>query len=230
MTGNEKVILVVEDNELMLNAIVRVFENSGFHVLTAPSLAGARSHLTRIIPDAVVLDILLPDGNGLDFISEIRELTTIPVLLVTSLGSKDERLAGLRAGGDDYITKPFDLDELVARVEAFLRREDMSRNQTVREIVKGPLKLDPVSARAYLYSEDILLTQKEFALLLLLVRNEGKMLSKEILFEKVWRQPVNEDARAIKAHLSNVRKKLRGSGYTINTSRGQGYCFKRSFE
>ncbi len=217
------VVLVVEDNERILAADVRVLGDAGYDVLAAPSVAAARAHLEAASPDAVVLDILLPDGNGLDLIAEIREWTNAPVLIVTALGAKDERLNGLRAGGDDYITKPYDLDELCARVAAFLRREEMHRDHGNRALQHGPLALELMSGRAYLNGQDLLLTQKEFAVLLLLIQNEGQTLPKERIYAQVWKSPMAGDDRAVKTAVSRLRKKLDGSGMSIVSMRGEGY-------
>ncbi|MCL2803893.1 MAG: response regulator transcription factor [Micrococcales bacterium] len=229
MPSSKATVLVVEDNQRLLRAIGRTLVESGYSVLPAPDLATARSQVRRTPPNAIVLDILLPDGNGLDFIEEIRAASTAPVLLVTALGTKDQRLAGLRAGGDDYITKPFDLDELCARVGAFLRREAMHHNDPGREIVTGPLRLDPVADRAYLYGKDINLAPKEFSVLFMLVVNEGTPLTAQQLYEAVWKLPMAGDDHSIKNVVYRLRQKLglANSGLSIETSRGEGYCFRQ---
>jgi DNA-binding response OmpR family regulator len=227
LMNTDKTILMVEDNPDILWINSSMFAAQGYTVITAENLKEARRHMDKCLPDIIILDILLPDGSGLDFIPEIRAKTNAPILMLTSLTDRDDRLLGLRAGGDDYIAKPYDIDELSARVSAFLRREEMHQANPVHEIVRGPLVLDTVSGQAFLNDEDMLLTPKEFGLLLLLARNEGKALAKETLFRSVWKQAVNDDARTVKAHISNVRKKLSGSGYTISVSRGEGYCFAR---
>jgi len=229
---NRAVVLVVEDNERLLNANARVLEEAGYLVHTATDLASARRQLAETLPDAIVLDILLPDGSGLDFIGEIRTLTPAPVLLTTSLGSKDDRLVGLQAGGDDYISKPFDLDEMCARVGAFLRRETMYRETLLqgglqREITRGPLLLDTVSGRAYLHGGDMQLAPKEYLVLLMFVQNEGKSLSAERLYETVWKLPMEGDDHSIKNVVYRLRNKLTASssGLSIETVRGEGYRF-----
>jgi len=218
--------MIVEDNRAMLRLNARMLSEAGHAVLTAETLCQAREHLKSRFPDAVVLDILLPDGNGLDFIPEIRRVTEAPVLLVTSLGEKDDRLAGLVAGGDDYIVKPYDIDELVARVNAFLRRERMHLEKPVREIIKGPLKLDILSGAAYLNGADMQLAPKEFSILLLLARAEGQPISSQRLYEEVWRMPMAGDDHPIKNTVYRLRKKLEGSGFAITAARQEGYRFE----
>ncbi|MCL1848022.1 MAG: response regulator transcription factor [Coriobacteriia bacterium] len=222
-------ILIVEDNKRLLDASTRTLEEAGYLVLTAPDLATAEEHINNASPDAIVLDIMLPDGNGLDFIQKIRAVSSAPVLLTTSLGSKDDRLLGLQAGGDDYITKPFDLDEMCARVGAFLRREVMHQKSPERVISRGLLKLDAVAYRAYLNGQDMLLAPKEFLVLLLLVQNEGRALTAENLYEAIWKLPMAGDDHSVKNAIYRLRQKLNtgNSGFSIETSRGEGYRFDK---
>lgn len=222
----QECILLIEDNESIQQANRRALEKRGYRIEAAASLAEARLALARQEPDVIVLDIMLPDGNGLEFLSEIRARTSAPVLLLTALADKDDRLAGLRAGGDDYIVKPYDLDELRERVAAFLRRKKMYEAHTPQKLTRGPLSLDVIAHRAFLNGEDMLLAPKEFALLLLLVQHEGRPLSKEYLYETVWKLPANNDARAVWTHLSVLKKKLTastGGRVQIVSERSRGY-------
>jgi DNA-binding response OmpR family regulator len=227
MEGKGKLILLVEDNK-HLNAInKRAMELFGYDVMTALDLAEARKCLARGAPDAIVLDILLPDGNGVDFCREIRSRVSAPILFLTSVEGIERAIEGISAGGDDYLNKPYNLDMLIARIEAFWRRDEIAhRLRPVETIVRGTLTLDIVSTRAFEGGRDMGLTQKEFALLLVLAQNEGKYLSKEYLYEKVWKQPVTDNVHAVKTHLSQLRKKLTGHGYSISVSRGEGYMFE----
>lgn len=227
MTDKKPVILLVEDNIKILDANERVFLSEGYEVVTATSLAQARAALDKIRPDVIVLDIMLPDGSGLNYIAEIRQKTTAPVLLLTALDEKDDLLYGLRAGGDDYITKPYDIDELAARVGAALRREQL-RAQRVETLTFGPLELDTISGQAFLSGEDMLLTQKEFALLLLMAQNSGRMIPAEELYECVWNQPMAGNDHSVKNAIYRLRKKLVGSGFSIRAERGAGYCFENT--
>jgi len=221
--NERKVILLVEDNPEILWANHAVFDAQGYSVVTAERLSEAKKHLVETPPDVIVLDIMLPDGNALDFIQVIRKMTSAPVLMLTALTEKDDRLAGLRAGGDDYITKPYDVDELLARVKAFLRREQMHRDKPVREITRGSLRLDTVSGCAYLHDVDMRLAPKEFSLLLMLTRAEGEAISTKRLYEEVWRMPMEGDDHPIKNTVYRLRKKLEGSGFLITAERWEGY-------
>ncbi len=216
-------ILLVEDNEQILRGNERMLKWSGYNVRTAPTLRGAREQIAVAKPDAIVLDIMLPDGSGLDYMRELRQTSNIPILLLTGLKTPEDIVRGLSEGGDDYLTKPYDFDVLVARIEALLRRASI-----VPEIVqKGSLKLDIVSAQAFFGNNDMLLAKKEFALLLMLAQNEGKTFSAEYLYEKIWGQNIAGDKNSLSIVVSRLRKKLNGSGYTISMERGQGYSFER---
>ena len=220
-------ILLVEDNERITSGNIWLFERQGYDTSSALTLEEARAKVNDRRPDIIVLDIMLPDGSGLDFIRELRESekSDIPVLFLTGLTTKEDILEGLKSGGDDYLTKPYDFDELLARVEALLRR-----SARIPEVItKGRLSLDITAGVASLDSADLLLTQKEFALLLVFVQNEGRLLSAEYLYEKVWKAPMSKDDSALKNAVSKLRKKLTASGQKISASRGAGYTLERHF-
>jgi len=216
-------ILLVEDNGQILHGNQRMLRRRGYDVATALTLYEARERLREAAPDAIVLDIMLPDGSGLDFMREIRRESNLPILLLTGLTTPDDIIRGLNEGGDDYLTKPYDFGVLLARVEALLRRAGRFPD-TVR---KGPLQLDIMSGRALMRGEDLLLTHKDFALLLLFTQNEGRAMRAEYLYEKLWKTPMESDTQAVKSAVSRLRKKLAGSGYSISVRRGEGYLFER---
>jgi DNA-binding response OmpR family regulator len=220
----QNTVLLVEDNKEMNEINRRRLELEGYAVLTAPTLARAREHLSRHDPQVILLDVDLPDGDGAGFCSEIRANTDAHILFLTSSTTVDDKVKGLAAGGDDYITKPYNMEELTARVSSAMRRRGMTK--PARHIIKGSLSLDFVANIAYLNGVDMLLTQKEFGLLHMLIRNEGKVLSREALYEAVWMLPANDETRTVKTHISEIRKKIIGCGYTITVSRGEGYCFE----
>jgi len=222
-----RTILLVEDNPDILWANHAIFQSEGYTVFTAENLAEARQHLLQEPLDAIVLDLILPDGNALDFVPEIRSITTAPILMLTALSDKDDRLRGLQAGGDDYITKPYDIDELTARVEAFLRREKLHVEKPPGKLVCGPISLDLVANQAYVNGSNMQLASKEFALLHLFIRNRETILSKETLYETIWKLPLVGDDKALKNAIYRLRKKLEAmqSGFDILMSRGEGYTF-----
>ena len=216
-------ILLVEDNEQILYGNKRMLKRRGYDVMTALTLHEAREHMEASKPDVIVLDIMLPDGSGLDFMREFRKTSNTPILLLTGLTTPEDIVRGLTDGGDDYLTKPYDFEVLLARIAALLRRAE----RLPEMLTKGALTLDIVSGQAHCNGENLLLTQKDFALLILFVQNEEKTMSVEYLYEKVWKSPLNGDTQAIKSAVSRLRKKLDGSGYTISSIRGEGYLFER---
>lgn len=224
MTG--KRILLIDGSKEILQGNGRLFEAEGCEAVCARTLAEARASIGERGPDAIVLDVVLPDGNGLDFVRELRENrhSGVPVLLLTGLAAKEDVLRGLRAGGDDYLTKPCDFDELLARVEALLRRAA----RVPEAVAKGLLSLDVTAGAASLDGRDILLTRKEFALLLIFVQNEGRHLAGEYLYEKVWKRPMAGDSQAIRKTVSNLRAKMEGGGWGIEWARGEGWRFVRA--
>ena len=216
-------ILLVEDDAKLLNSNRLLLESNGCNVLVAETLAAAREFLHKVKPDAIVLDIMLPDGNGLDFLNEIRKASTVPVLLLTALNSNADMIKGLEAGGDDYLPKPFDVGVFLTRIKAMLRRA----GHVPETLTKGALKLSVSSGQAFLNGADMLLPQKEFALLLLFAQNENRVLTADTISEKVWGQSTNEDTNALRFQIARLRKKMTGSGYTIVNEYGIGYCFEK---
>jgi DNA-binding response OmpR family regulator len=217
-----RTILCVEDELKILNNNRVALTRAGYEVLTAMNLAQAREHLSRGPCGAIVLDIMLPDGNGLDFLMELRAAgSKIPVIMLTAWGENADVARGLRAGANDYLGKPFDYEVLLARVEALFRNVE----QIPESLEKGPLKLDIAAGRAFLNGADMLLTQKEFSLLLIFAQNEGRTMSAEYLYEKIWGQPMANDANAVRIAVSRLRKRLSGTGYSLNSEHKEGYRF-----
>jgi DNA-binding response OmpR family regulator len=221
--GMSALILLVEDNEQILFGNERMLKRRGYDVMTALTLREAKERIETAMPDAIVLDIMLPDGSGLDFMRELRQTSNVPVLLLTGLATPEDIVRGLTEGGDDYLTKPYDFGVFMARVEALLRRTKL-----LTEVVqKGVIKLNLLSAQAFVNGEDLLLSQKEFAILLLFTQNEEKVIRAEMLSERVWKLPLIGNTQAIKSAISRLRKKLEGSGYTISSLRNEGYLFEK---
>jgi DNA-binding response OmpR family regulator len=216
-------ILLVEDNQDIQEVNKNMLIRSGdYQVSLAENIAEARQHIAEAEPDIIILDILLPDGSGLDFLEELRQDTDIPVLLLTALAEPGDAVKGLRAGGDDYLAKPYDNAELLARIESLLRRTA----RPPKILTKGKLALNIFSGIAAVDGKDLLLSPKEFAVLLLLARNEGETVSAEYLYKEIWGVPLTDD-RTLKKHVSQLRKKMeRGpGGGEIENARGKGYRF-----
>lgn len=220
-------VLLVEDNKKLNTGNARALTMMGYEAYQALTLAEAREHLAKIEPDIILLDIMLPDGDGAQFAGEIRGSTQAHILFLTGKTGRADIVNGLAKGGDDYITKPFDPDELFARIEAVMRRRNMTAAPT-QIIKKGALALDVVALRAFIDGSDLLLQTREFAMLLMLVQNEGTVIDGESLYEKAWGQPMAADRNALQVAVSNVRKKIEPSGYGIKSLRGKGYVFEKS--
>jgi len=221
MSDKGKILLVEDDMQVQINNL-EILKLSGYSVVLAMNLAEARTEIRKQKPDAVVLDIALPDGDGVDFLKELRHTLNIPVLMLTASQAASRAAASFDAGGDDYLRKPYDLKEFRARVDALMRRA-----ARVPEIIsKNRLSLDVTAGLAMLDGVDLMLTQKEFALLLFFVQNEERFISMEYIYEKIWKAPMI-DSQAIRQTVSRLNKKIAGSGYLIVWSRGEGYSFER---
>ena len=217
-------LLLVEDDPRIQANSKELLERRGYAIKQAFSLRDAWAVIENDHPRAIILDMQLPDGSGMDFLREIRKTSTVPVLMLTGMDTSEDMIEGLQTGGDAYLTKPYDLGILLTHLEALLRRSAMVPNM----LTFGPLRLIPSSNTAYLNGGNMLLAQKEFALLQLFIQHPDTTISAEHLYEKVWGQDMTVDDSAIKNAIYRLKKKLAGSEYTINAERGEGYRFERS--
>lgn len=218
-------ILLVEDNPHIMKINAEVLALHGYEVLRAETAAEARKQLSWHPVNLIVLDIMLPDGNGVELCRELKLRYHIPILFLTALGENQDVVEGLRAGGDDYLPKPYDLEVLVARVEARLRADADSR----RYLSYGNLKLDTASSVGYVNGRDILLTQKEFIVLLLLTQNAEHKVSQAELMREAWGAESEAENRALWTLISRLRKKLKSeeSRLEISSLRGGGYLLEQ---
>lgn len=222
-------ILVVDDEPSLTDLLRMTLRYEGWEVRTAASGAEALTVAREFRPDAVVLDIMLPDLDGLAVLSRLRsEDEMIPVLFLTAKDSLDDRVAGLTAGGDDYVTKPFSLEEVVARVRALMRRSTLVRGDGDGPIVVvGDLALNEDSHEVTRAGEAIELTATEFELLRYLMRNPRRLLSKAQILDRVWSYEYSGKASVVEIYISYLRKKIdAGREPMIHTSRGVGYMIK----
>jgi DNA-binding response OmpR family regulator len=199
----------------------RALETEGYEVKTAFTLNEARFQLEDAAPDVILLDVKMPDGNGFEFCREIRERVAAHIIFLTSVTETEGELEGLASGGDDYLRKPYGIELLRARVKRVLQKE-----KDPQIVKRGPLALHIASAKGFINGEDLRLTQKEFAALLLLAQNEGKILSPEYIYEKAWGQPMSGDRSAIQTAISRLRGKIEPAGRAIVFYRGKGYAFE----
>ena len=216
-------ILLVEDDAVLGRVMLRSLQDAGHRVDAAATLGAAR-HFWQVQPyDAVLLDLNLPDGSGLDVLREARARhDRTPVLVLTARNRTEQRIAGLDAGADDYLGKPFDLAEVEARLRALVRR----RHDTDDRVQVGTLALDRRARRAWLADEPLDLPAREFEVLWELMTPPGRVLNKRQLSDKLSGFDEALAPNALEAFISRLRKKLAGSGATIRTLRGLGYVLE----
>ena len=214
-------ILIIEDDSDILAANRDLLELAGYRVSTARSLAAGRNAVERDNPDLIVLDILLPDGNGLDLCRELREGSDVRILFLSALNTPSDIVEGLRQGGDDYLGKPYLTEELLLRVQALLRRSVRPVPPQTR--TTGPLVWQPSAHQVHIGGEDLLLSPREYAVLELLCVNRDRWVSAEEVFRNVWNAEPNGDVHAVHNHVSALRAKLAPHGVRIELKRGTGY-------
>jgi len=216
-------LLMVEDEPQVQANNKKILERRGYKIKQAFDLAQARAIVAEHMPSAIVLDVNLPDGLGLDFLKELRKSSNVPVLILTAQGTPEDIIAGLSAGGDDYLVKPYNLDIFLARVAALVRRANLVPDT----LDIGDIRINMAANKAYLRGEDLGLQQKELSLLLQFAHQPEEILAPSFLYEKVWGQAMLKQDNALKVAISKLRTKLSGSGYTIVVFRGEGYSFER---
>lgn len=212
-------VLVVEDDEVLLNGLQVGLGLSGFSIETVSTCADAAAALHASSFDAVVLDLMLPDGSGLDVLGEMRGRdASEPVLLLTARDAVSDRIAGLDAGADDYLGKPFDLDELAARLRALIRRKGGRARSTLQwqDVI-----LDPATLTVSRAGRAVTLTRREFTILRALMERPGAILAKSALEEAIYGWQEGVESNAVEVHVHNLRGKL-GAG-VVETVRGLGY-------
>ena len=200
----------------------------GWEVRTAADGTAATRAAREFRPDAVVLDLMLPDMSGLEVLRRLRADTTdVPVLFLTAKDAVEDRIAGLTAGGDDYVTKPFSLEEVVARLRGLIRRIARIRVQDDALLAVGDLTLDEDSHEVRRAGEPVALTATEFELLRYLMRNPRRVLSKAQILDRVWNYDFGGQANVVELYISYLRKKIdAGRAPMIHTMRGVGYVLK----
>ena len=217
-----KTILVVDDERNIVELVKLYLEKDGFAVVAARDGREALSLAERHDPDLVVLDLMLPEIDGWEVTRELRRRGDTPILMLTARGDDVDRIVGLELGADDYLVKPFNPRELVARVRAILRRTDGVARGT-RPIEVGPLRVDPRRREAYVGSRRLELRPREFDLLAALARDPGVVLTRNVLLESVWGTDFPGETRTVDVHVAALRAKLGGDGPPIETVRGVGY-------
>ena len=221
-------VLVVDDEPNIAELLRMALRYEGWEVEVAHSGSKAVSTAKSQRPDAVVLDMMLPDFDGMEVLRRLRgDQSDVPVLFLTARDAVEDRVAGLTAGGDDYVTKPFSLEEVVARLRALMRRSGAQQTATTSVVVVGDLRLDEDSHEVSRGGDDISLTATEFELLRFLMRNPRRVLSKPQILDRVWNYDFGGQANVVELYVSYLRKKVdSGRAPMIHTMRGAGYVLK----
>jgi len=222
-------ILAVDDEKRMVRFIQLNLEQDGFQVITAYTGTDALEQVRTQLPDLILLDIMMPDINGFDVLRKIREVNTVPVIMLTAKGEEDDRIQGLELGADDYITKPFSPRELVSRIRAVLRRTQSFKESQVDLIkVDDRLTLDFSRREVWVEGEKVDLRPTEYRLLYHLVKNAGWVNTHEQLLSKVWGFEYQDEPHYVRLYVNYLRKKLEedpSNPKYILTERGVGYRF-----
>ncbi|MDR3657484.1 MAG: two-component system response regulator TcrX [Mycobacterium sp.] len=226
--GNPINVLVVDDEPVLAEMVSMALRYEGWNIATAGDGSSAIAAARAQRPDVVVLDVMLPDMSGLDVLHKLREENPqLPVLLLTAKDSVEDRIAGLTAGGDDYVTKPFSIEEVVLRLRALLRRTGVTTVDSGAQLVVGDLVLDEDSHEVTRGGEPISLTSTEFELLRFMMRNSKRVLSKAQILDRVWSYDFGGRSNIVELYISYLRKKIdSGREPMIHTLRGAGYVLK----
>jgi len=239
-------ILVVDDEAILLETMIYNLEQAGYQVSTAADGISALEAARSEKPDLIILDIMLPEMDGLEVCRQLRRensTSTTPIMMLTAKIDEIDKVVGLEVGADDYVTKPFGRRELLARVRALLRRADYPASseshitqepssevlRSGRELVAGPLRIDLAGRRVYCRGQEWELQPKQFDLLAYLVRNRGTVLTRDQLLHNVWGYDYAGDTRTVDVHIRWLREKLEedpANPQLIQTVRGVGYVFR----
>jgi two-component system, OmpR family, KDP operon response regulator KdpE len=222
-------ILIVDDEHQILRALRVILRDAGFEALPAGTVEEALDIAAVNTPAGAIIDLLLPDGNGVELCRRLREWTQMPVIVLSAVGEEDAKVRALAAGADDYITKPFGPRELIARLEANMRR---TATAAAREatITAGELSIDLARHTVTVADQEVHLTPTEFTLLQTLATNRGRLLTHRELLTTVWGQGYADDTQVLRAHIANLRRKIEpldaeASQRLIRTESGVGYRF-----
>lgn len=214
-------VLIIEDDRNISIATSSILKLKGYRVYSAPTLAEGKVLAGRCSPDLILLDILLPDGNGLDYCRELRGADSgVRILFLSALNTKDDVIKGLRAGGDDYLAKPYLTEELLLRIDALLRRGRITPDEKTD---RGPFSWNRSARQVFVGGRDLLLTPREYALLDYLCLKPGHFYRTEELYQGVWNAEPLSDLAPVHNHIYSLRRKLEGSGAAIKFSRSRGY-------
>jgi two-component system response regulator MprA len=224
-------VLIADDDRAIRDALTRALGLEGYDVVQAADGNTALSLIESAQPDVAILDVMMPNIDGLTVCRVLRaERNRLPVLMLTARTETPDRVAGLDAGADDYLAKPFDLDELLARLRALLRRMKNDDDPNSEAVQLADLRLDPTSRRVWRAEREIELSKTEFDLLELLLRNQGIVLDHSTIYDRIWGYDFGPDSKNLAVYISYLRRKLElpGESKLIHTVRGVGYSARSS--
>ena len=220
-------VLVVDDEAQILRALRVVLRDAGFEVVPAETVAEALDHAAVRPPQAAIVDLVLPDGDGIELTRRLREWSDMPILVLSAVGEEEQKVRALEAGADDYVTKPFGARELVARLQAALRRA--GRGETEPALTVNGLEVDLAARTVRRDGEPVHLTPIEFDLLRVLVRNRGRLMTHRALLKEVWGPEYVDDIQPLRTHIARLRAKIESADAnvprSIMTDPGIGYRF-----
>ena len=231
---NVQTVLVVEDEASYVEALIIGLTREGFRVEVAVDGAEALARFDIVQPDVVLLDVMLPRISGIDVCRQLRKKTQVPIIMVTAKGSEIDTVVGLEVGADDYVTKPYRMRELVARMRAVMRRQGAAASTgpelSEGAVTVGAVSLDPAEHRVLIDGAEVTMPLKEFELLHLLLANAGRVLSRDMLIDRVWGSDYVGDTKTLDVHVKRLRGKLEADSANptrIVTIRGLGYKYER---
>ena len=218
-------VLVCDDEPQILRALKVVLRDAGFEVEATGTAGDALDAAAVRVPDAAIIDLMLPDGSGIQVCSELRSWSDMPIVVLSAVGDEDQKVAALEAGADDYVTKPFGPRELVARLNAVLRRAQTGPDTPA--IVVDGLEIDFAAQRVRRDEHELHLTPIEYKLLGVLARNRGRLMTHRALLTEVWGPQYAQDTQVLRTHIANLRRKISPGGEPryIRTESGVGYRF-----
>ena len=220
-------IYIVEDDQNIREIESFALKNSGYTIMDFECAKDFYHQLAEKVPDSILLDIMLPDEDGLEILKKIRSIPDtrkVPIMMITAKTAELDKVKGLDLGADDYITKPFGIMELISRVKALLRRSMNMEDE--KFLSAGDIFLDGEKHMVYVKDEPVDLTFKEYELLKLLIQNQGIVMSRDVIMERIWGIDFEGESRTLDVHIKTLRQKLKNTGTLIKTVRNVGYMIE----
>ena len=221
---NLPIVLVVEDDKAIVHLLSTILDANDYRVVQVSTGREALSTISSHCPDVVLLDLGLPDMDGVDIIKNVRQWSQVPIIVLSARNRERDKVEALDLGADDYLAKPFGMMELVARVRAVLRRTQDAVSPAEHVLLSdGPISLDERAHTVCVSGQPVQLTLKEYQLLTLLMKNQGAVLTRDVLLENIWGYGSESETRTVDVHIRTLRQKLGDGGALIETVRGVGY-------